>query len=267
MLSLAFSLPARRSAAVAGLIATTVACSDEATSPRHAPRLPPGISAVDNPDLTMLPVRPPVVNGIITAGEYSGGVSLSFDASVPAGLISLPTPVRVQATRDQTYLYLAVTYDRKSPIHPMDLVAFEFDNDNDGNREEGDDALSVYANGTPNVAQVAGDGHRYKTTTGSAVRLDHLDGGTTDALVAWGTAGSGTKVTYEIRHALNSADNAHDFSIAPTFGSQTVGMQIMVALEKGPVGSLEILRTHYPSFTTYCQLTVGTTKVTGVSCP
>jgi len=267
MPSLAFSPIVRRSAVVAGLIASTVACSDEATAPRQAPRVPPGISAVDNPDLAMLPVRSPVVDGIITAGEYSGGVSLSFVAAVPAGLISLPTPVTVQVKRDQTYLYLAMTYDRKSPIHPMDLVAFEFDNDNDGDREEGDDALSVFANGAPNVAQVAGDGHRYKTSTGSAIQRDNLDGGTIDALVAWGTAGGGTKITYEIRQPLNSADDAHDFSIAPIFGSQTVGMQMMVALEKGPIGSLEFLRTHHPSFTTYCQLTVSNAKVTSVSCP
>jgi len=267
MLSLAFSRTARRSAVVAGLIASTVACSDEATAPRQSARVPSGISAVDNPDLMMLPVRPPVVDGIIKAGEYTGGVSLSFDASVPAGLISLPTRVRVQVTRDQTYLYLAMTYDRKSPIHPMDHIAYEFDNDNDGSREEGDDALSVYANGTPNVAQVAGDGHRYKTSTGSAIQRDNLDGGTIDGLVAWGAAGGGTKITYEIRQPLNSADNAHDFSIAPIFGSQTVGMQMMVALEKGPIGSLEFLRTHHPSFTTYCQLTVSNAKVTSVSCP
>lgn len=263
MMSFGFSPIGRRTALVAGVIVSAVACSDEATAPKRAPRVPPAISAVDNPDLARNTTVPPVVDGIITPGEYKGGASFSFDARVPAGLLNVTTPVRVQVTRDHTYLYLAMTFDRKSPFHPMDHIAFEFDNDNDGDREDGDDILLGSATGTPNVAYVGGDFYRYNN--GSYNQGDIADGGTYDALVSWGAVG--TKGTFEIRQPLNSADDAHDFSIVPIFGSMTIGMKMLVGLEKGPVGSLEFVKTHSPSSTTYCQLTVGDAKVTGVTCP
>jgi hypothetical protein len=259
MHSLAFSPIVRRSAVIVGLIASTVACSDEATAPKQARRVPPGISAVDNPDLAKKSVLPPDVDGIIAPGEYKGGVSLSFQARVPAGLLNVYTPVTVHVTRDQTYLYLAATFDRQSPVHPADRVSFEFDNDNDGVREDGDDILLRTAQGTPNVA--GGGGDYYRFNNGMYNQSDAGDGGTLDALSSWGAIG--TKATFEIRQPLDDADDAHDISI---LGGMTIGMQMMVALEKGPVGSGEFLTSFHPSSTTYCQLTVGDTKVTSVSC-
>lgn len=253
----------RWAAIVAGALLSTAACSDEATAPRKAPRIPPAISAVDNPDLGKNAVVSPILDGVITPGEYKGGASFSFDAQIPAGLLYLTTPVTVHVKRDETYLYLAASFDRKSPIHPHDHVSFEFDNDADGVREDGDDVLLSSASSAPNVPHAGADFYRYNN--GQYNQSDAGGAGTVDVLSVWGAVGN--KAVFELRQPLNNSDDAHDISVDASSGPVTIGLQTMVALEKGPIGSGEFLRSFKPSFTTYCQLTIGDLKVMSVSCP
>jgi hypothetical protein len=205
------------------------------------------------------PAAPPAADGVIAAGEYADGATFSFMASLPSGGT---TPVTASITRDRRYLYLAVSFDRGSAFHLNDLIAFEFDNDNDGVREDGDDIVLTGPSLTPNVAVPGGDFYRFDN--GASNRSDEADGGTIDAVSAFGV--SGTTGTFEIRHDLDSSDNAHDFSIDTMRGAQTVGVIVQVSLESDPEGSNAYVHTFKPSGSTYCQLTIGKKNV-AVTCP
>jgi hypothetical protein len=231
-----------------------VACSDS-SSPTS-----PNRSAVNEPNLGKLPVAPPAIDGVMGAGEWDAAATFPFRLLVPSPVGAVPATVYI--THDKTYLYLAVAFDRASAFHPSDFVAFEFDNDNDGIREDGDDILIASAGVPQNVAGPGGDYYRFNN--GNYNQSDVGGGGTVDALAAWGALG--TKGVFEIRQPLNSADDAHDFSIDPSMSPVTVGIQVGGSLEADPVGSGVTADTAYPTFTTYCKLTIGK-KTTSVICP
>ena len=229
-----------------------VACSDASAPARPDPSRLDGASFAKPP-------APPAVDGVIAAGEYADGATFTFAASLPSGGT---TPVTVSITRDRRYLYIATRFDRGSAFHPNDLIGFGFDNDNDGVRENGDDLVLSGPFPVPNVPFVGDD--FYFFDDGNSNQADDTDGGTFDVLGAYSV--SGTTGTFELRHDLDSNDNAHDFSIDPMRTSQTVGFIVQVTLENDPVGVNTYVTTSKPSFTTYCQLTIGKKNVS-VSCP
>lgn len=231
-----------------------VGCSDASVPVQPDP------STLGGPSFARPPADP-VIDGVITTGEYAAGATISFPAMLPGGGT---TPVTVSIARDRTYLYLAMTFDRGSPFHANDIVAFEFDNDNDGVREDGDDGILSGPGPILNVAQDGGDVYRtYDGTTGFA-QGDELGGGTNEVIQAYGV--SGTTGTFEMRKELNSGDSAHDFTIDPMRAAQTVGFLVQVSLENEPVGVNTYVHTFKPSFATYCQLTF-TRKTMAASCP
>jgi hypothetical protein len=237
-----------------GIASLASACSDASVS------TPPNRIAVNGPNFTR-PVPSPTLDGVIGAGEYNGAATVTFNADLPSGGT---TPVTVYISHDNTYMYLAATFDRGSPFHLNDIVGFEFDNDNDGIREDGDDI--VLSGPTDPAFVVHSGGDYYRFSNGTANQSDEFpisEGGTIDVLSVFGV--SGTTGVFEFRHDLNSADDAHDFSIDPT-PPQTVGVQISVSLEADPVGSNTYTHSFKPSFTTYCQLTISK-KATSVTCP
>ena len=263
MLSLGISPVVRRSAVVAGVIISAAACSDEATAPKAGPRVPESISAIGNPDLGKAAIVSPVVDGKIGQGEYSGAAAVKFTATLPPTIFGPgQTPVVVYVQHDQKYLYIATVFDRKAPFHPNDLVGFEFDLDNDGITENGDDVLVVGASGTQNVVYPGADFYRWNN--GVSNQSDAATGGTIDAISSWGAIG--TKGTFEIRQPLNSADDAHDMSIDLSTGPKTIGMRIAMALEAGAVGSGNNVWTFKPGQTTFCQLSLSKYSV-NVTCP
>jgi len=243
-------LPLALIVSAVGLVA--VACSDGSVPTRPDP------SALRGPSFAKPPAGP-AADGVISSGEYSAGATLSFNASLPSGGT---TPVTVYITHDRTYLYLAMVFDRGSAFHSNDIVSFEFDNDNDGVRENGDDIVLTAPLPTLNVAFPGADLYRFDN--GDANQVDDADGGTTDVISAYGL--SGTTATFEMRHDLNSADNAHDFSIDPMRAAQTVGFIAGMSLEADPPGSNTFTHSFKPSALTYCQLTIGK-KTTSVTCP
>src|SRR5512138_3330688 len=141
MLSRAFPSVSRPVACLAGAIvmASTVACSDQPTAPMPGP-------ALDTPSFGKNTVLAPIVDGKITPGEYDGAAKVDFRVMLPTTEGAQPATVYI--THDKQYLYLAATFDRKWPFHTADRVGFEFDNDNDGIREDGDDIVmgGAYAN-------------------------------------------------------------------------------------------------------------------------
>lgn len=230
---------------------SATACSDPGAPTRADP------SRISGPSLSR-PIVTPTLDGAIGVGEYASAASVTFNASLPAGG---STPVTVYITHDNTDLYLAVTFDRLTAFHLNDIVAFEFDNDNDGVREDGDDIVLTGPTTTPGVVQAGADYYRFNG--GAANQSDAADGGTIDVSSVFGV--TGTVGVFEFRHDLNSADDAHDFSIDPP-PPQTVGVIMQVSLEADPPGSNTYTHTLFPSAQTYCHLTVGK-KTTSLSCP
>lgn len=255
MNALDFSHFGHRVAVVAGgvAIALSVACSDDATAPRPAD---PAIAGVGGASLGKNAPVSPIVDGKLTAGEYAGGDSISFRVMIPT--TEGAQPAMVYITHDKQYLYIATTFDRKSPFHTNDIVVYEFDNDNDGIREDGDDIFGGQAFPNQNVQYLGADFYRFNN--GAANQSDPV----INSISAFGSIG--TKGVFEARQELNSTDDAHDFSIDPTTGAVTVGMIVQVSLEADPVGSNVYVHTLKPSFTTYCKLTIGK-KTTSVACP
>ena len=255
MTSLGFSLIGRRAAVVAGAVAivSTGACSDDATAPRPA-------AAPAAANLGKGGVATPRIDGILSPGEWDAAVRIPFRVLLPTPEGGAPATAFV--THDREYLYLAVTFDRMSPFHGNDIIGFEFDNDNDGIREDGDDILIASPSIPQNTEWPGADYYRFNG--GAWNQGDAVGGGTTDVISAWGTVG--TIGVFEIRHDLNSSDNAHDFSIDLSVAPVTLGMQIGVSLEADPVGSGITVDTYKPTFTTYCSLTLGK-KTTAVTCP
>ena len=264
MLSLRFSGANRRAVIALGSVAivSTAACSDNVPAPVTAPTSP----TISEPNLIQSLVSFPIVDGKIKGNEYAGGDSIPFRVLVPLSK-QVGVPAMAYITHDKTHLYLAVRFDRKSPFHANDGVWFEFDKDNDGAMEIGDETLGVtaYPIGTP--MPVAGmDLHRTQDQNGTWFnQFDTYGGlGTNNALSAFGVSG-GTKGVFEIRQELNSTDNPNDISIDWSNGPVTIGLRLYVSLEKDPVGSGNNVYSVMPTWYTYCHLTIAGNG-TSVSC-
>jgi len=260
MTSLGFSQIGRRAAVVASAIAfvSAVACSDESTAPRSVAATPATANLGKGGPAASIVM--PIIDGILTPGEWDTGVKIPFRVLIPTPEGGAPATAYV--THDREHLYLAVTFDRKSPFHGSDIIGFEFDNDNDGIREDGDDIV-IASPSIPQNTQWPGVDY-YRFNGGAANQSDAVGGGTVDGLFAWATVG--TTGVFEMRHDLNSSDNAHDFSIDLSGPAVTLGMMIGVSLEADPVGSGITVDTYKPTATTYCKLTIGK-KTTAVTCP
>jgi hypothetical protein len=230
------------------------ACSDASAPTATSPR------TVDAANLAKNSTVPPVIDGVLSPNEWDGAATMSFRVMLPS--TEGAVPAKAYITHDKQYLYLAVTFDRTSPFHDADFLGFEFDNDNDGITDDGDDIVLTSSGIPVNTQSLAGDFYRFNN--GAYNQSDLAGGGAINAITAWGVMG--TTGVFEIRKELDSSDNAHDFSIDPSLGAVTVGVRAQVSLEANPVGSGVLLDTSYPSQTTFCQLTIAK-KATSLTCP
>jgi len=258
MSSLAFPRVGRRVTTCASALAivSAAACSDGATSPR-ADAGPQASPPVDAPNLGLGANASPVIDGVMGPGEYTDAATTKFRIALPSPYKG--TIVTLYAKHDKTNLYLATVYDRQSPVL-IDQVVFEFDNDNDGVREDGDDMIGTNSSMPINLPYDVMDMFRIGADSSNH---DDFDGGTRDVMSAWGSVGN--TVVFEISHALDSNDDLHDFSIDPTTGAVTVGMQIMMSIQADPQSSGTWVHSFYPSPSTYCKLTIGK-KTTSLAC-
>ena len=258
MPSLSFPRVGRRVSICASALAvvSVAACSDTATAPRSdsAPQASPAVGA---PNLGLGTNASPIMDGVMGPGEYTGAATTTFRIALPAPYGG--TLVTVHAKRDKSNLYLATVYDRKSPVL-NDQVVFEFDNDNDGVREDGDDMIGTNSSMPINLPLNVMDMFRIGADSSNH---DDFDGGTRDVMSAWGSVGN--TVVLEMSHALDSNDDAHDFSIDATAGAVTVGLQIMVQIQADPPSSGTWVNSFYPSPTAYCKLTIGK-KTVSLAC-
>ena len=156
---------------------------------------------------------------------------------------------------DATNLYLAVKIADTS-FAAADLLAFLFDNNNNGVFEEaGDDALGLWASlaaFTDGFVNRPGD-----------VSPDTDHGGTSDGQGR--SSASGGFNYFEISHPLDSADDVHDFSLA---AGNTVGFYLSYMKASGVYGGMWPFSDPLTSlFTTTITTTTNWAHVTVASAP
>ena len=157
------------------------------------------------------------VDGVRSPGEWDAAASVDFELILPAGGT---TPATLYAMNDATKLYLGVRVP--GPHIGRGGIAFEFDNDHDGIREQGDNIAMVTAT-EAGITDNTLDGFRdHCGNPNPACGFRDADfGGTTDMVGA--ATNDGTAVFYEYSVLLDTADNAHDFSLRV---GDTVGFTI-----------------------------------------
>lgn len=172
-----------------------------------------------NPALQLRAFGTAVVDGVAAPGEWDGAAKWDFAANLPP---SGTAPATLYAMNNGANVYLAVKVARPD-LGSSSSLHFWFDNDHDASSyEEGDDALSV--------STFAGfrDGFVTKlppcqpTYTCIGVSDAQL-AGTNDGVGA--VRNDGTHSFYELSHPLDTADDAHDFSLR--FGKR-IGFQMFV---------------------------------------
>jgi hypothetical protein len=154
---------------------------------------------------------PPAIDGDIGTSEWQTAGSSSFSLTIGGN----PYAGTLYAMNDATNLYIGIVIadDDFNTGAPVDAVALYFDNGNDGTFGPGDDSLVLYAG-------AGGFVDRFLQAIPTAQK-DIDFGGTTDGSGA--CAAHGGNNHFELSHPLNSADDAHDFSLS---AGSTVGFHL-----------------------------------------
>jgi hypothetical protein len=182
------------------------------SAPSLAPT--PTLTPVSGADTAWSAFGTATIDGRYAPGEWDGAARLDLAADLPTSLGPGKVPVGVYVMNDDRDLYVAVRMGRPFAAATISL---DFDNDGDGVSEPGDDVIVVNARGTG--ADLIDD-FRTECPAGvqsaflcSAEDADpgHPSPGTADGTTASGM-GDGTYLV-ELRHPLDSADDAHDFSL------------------------------------------------------
>jgi hypothetical protein len=184
-----------------------------------------GAASAHAPGAVLYGTGTATVDGSLGAGEWAGARRLAFAAAVAfdgGGTV----PAAILAMNDGANLYLAVEVGRATYGGNTSLAVY-FDNDHNGSREAGDDAFLADVGLFSDVRFV--DWHWAPCTPGGAgVACPVLDverGGTSDGAAAAGIGPGGAVL--EVVHPIDSADNAHDFSLR---GGSVIGFSVAVRL-------------------------------------
>jgi len=145
---------------------------------------------------------PPTIDGVLSASEWDSAATIEFTITY---LVGEPTKGgTLYVMNDLDNLYLAVKIE-DDDLNLGDVLDFHFDNDNDGNREDGDDVLGFDVN-------YGFYDSFWRTDFGLHGHLmDWVDGGTSDGMAA--ASGDGFYNVFEFSHPLQSADINHDFTL------------------------------------------------------
>ncbi len=164
----------------------------------------------------------PVIDGILSAGEWDRASQTPFTVNVPGGTAQGTLFVM----NDNQNLYLAVRFAR-DVVDETNLLGFEFDNNNNASGpEDGDE----YFNFTP----ATGFSDAFRSTCGElpagCVTNDRTDG-------AGAFHNDGAFSVYELSHALNSGETGKDFAlIAPTRIGMLLQLTVGTAQTRFPAG-------------------------------
>jgi hypothetical protein len=146
--------------------------------------------------------NPPTIDGTIGDDEWRTAAKADFNITTPDGIYN----ATIYVMNDYENLYLAAKItddDLGTDISTYDLFRFNFDNDHDGASEKGDDGLFCWS-----IPGLLYDVFNNETTGWPG---DNQDGGTKDGFHA--VSGDGIYNYFECFHPLDSADDAHDFSL------------------------------------------------------
>lgn len=193
------------------------------------------------------------IDGILSPGEWDAAGQVDFLVNVGGGATS---PATFFAMNDANNLYLALRVETPPPQSQVLFSSFvvEFDNDHDGVREEGDDVFVLNPPG-----QLFDDFRTFLPPCPAGALCGLLDtdfGGTNDGVGQVSTAGGFT--IYETSRPLDSADDAHDFSLR---AGDTVGWTLSLRLFVGPPGSQVIVDTDFPTVCLSCPTLFGDIEI------
>ena len=190
---------------VLGSISNTVSVSADQPDP---------VAANNTASASVAVVRPPTfsgsgsatVDGTMDAAEWSSAACQSIFVWVPnaGGPPVAVTPARFCVMNDVANVYFALKFLQSAP-EPGNSLVIEFDLDNDGVMDDGDDVFVV----NPAQAPMFIDDFRSSTAPGCPPGsmcgfrdIDH--GGTNDGQAAF--VNDGTFTVYEASHPINSGD-------------------------------------------------------------
>lgn len=183
------------------------------------------------------------VDGVMTTGEWDSASRVDFLANLPASEGGGTTPVSLYVMNDETHLYLAARFMRTSLGLDTTSLFFEFDNNHDGQIDEGDDAFGM--NVGKYLAPEFWDDYRTflpPCPANSICGLTDSDGGgTNDGTTAVSNDGDYTVI--ELSHPLTSGDS-HDFSLS---AGDRVGFVASLRLFS-PTCNTCFADTDFPSF-------------------
>lgn len=212
----------------APLLAPVAALLTATTSLAHAP----GVS--------LSGFGAPVIDGVLSPGEWDAAGMIEFPVNVPKVDGGGTVPGRLYVMNDEVNLYLAVEFPQTAIANS---AAFEFDNDHSGGaRANGDDILLINPN------PVVGFKDEVRTTEPPCPPgvlcgfFDTTVGGSNDGEGAFSNAGGVT--VYEFSHPLDSADDAHDFSLAV---GDVVGFYVSIRLLSLGAFPDSVGDTYFPS--------------------
>ena len=187
------------------------------------------------------------VDGIFSPGEWDNAGSVDFLANVPPNDGGGTTPATLFVMNNATNLYLALKIARSS-IGGATNPSFEFDNNHNGVRNEGDDLFGM-SEGifSPPTFIDAFRTSQPPCPAGLCGLRDVDFGGTNDGTTDASNDGSFTYV--EISHPLNSPDDAHDFSLgAGDIVGFTLGLRLFSLDPACNFGFNCLADTDFPTF-------------------
>lgn len=176
--------------------------------------LPTYARAAATANVSLSAIGTATIDGAMSPGEWASAASVIVPVNIPASEGGGTASATLYVMNDATQIYFAF----KVPRAALTTSSFvmEFDNDNDGQSEAGDDGFVFNTDpfGPPSLFDI----YRFPCPeapagSGGCSGFDDSDGGTTDGVGAVNISDGFT--IYEVSRPLNNADNAHDFSLNP----------------------------------------------------
>jgi hypothetical protein len=161
------------------------------------------------------------IDGVLSPGEWDHAATLDFAAPLPAAEGGGSVPGRAYVMNDGANLYLAARLARDTYGFGAAMTWF-FDRSNDTSHENGDD--TVYVQVWRTMGLIFYDGYRWQCP-GAPAGAPAFCGAAQDTVQVQGAPPPGTidgqgavregggVVVFEASHPLDSADDAHDFSL------------------------------------------------------
>ena len=190
----------------------------------------------------------PVIDGVVNAAEWAGAATYDMAVRTPHGGTS---PARLYVMNDALNLYVGFRFERPAPDSGNSL-AVEFDNDNDGTAENGDDVILVNdASGFFDDVRTNLPPCAPGSPPAACGPEDTAMGGTEDGDGKF--TNDGTYSMYEMSHPLSSGD-INDFALS-AFGGATVGYFLSLRAIAAPGAyPADFADTDVPGFRDYAQI-------------